>query len=394
MADCSAASDEPLFPFDPDEIVGNLLLERAFTRDGHSLVRSLVRSSYYRVRPVLYEAIRKRLQRGYMTWKHDLSFPKWPVDTSVERILEIVLAKVMRAHGLTSVPFIWFWPDGYSCALSLTHDVEEVGGRDFCGALMDLDENAGFRSSFQLIPEKRYSIPDRLLTSMRDRGFEINVHDLNHDGMLFASHKGFIERSEAINQYGRLMMAKGFRSGAMYRDLRWYGALEFEYDMSVPNSGRWEAQGGGCCTVMPYFVDFILELPLTTVQDYVLFELWKEYSIEIWKEQARLIREKHGLITFLIHPDYVIDMRARQAYVQLLEYLNHFRSEGDVWCALPGEVNDWWRQRASMLLVEDGNGTWRIEGTGSDRARIAVAQLSGDRIAYRIGRTGEGMRSG
>jgi hypothetical protein len=35
-------------------------------------------------------------------------------------------------------------------------------------------------------------------------------------------------------------------------------------------------------------------------------------------------------------------------------------------------VNRWWRQRATMRIVEDREGV-RIEGEGSERARIAYA---------------------
>ena len=48
--------------------------------------------------------------------------------------------------------------------------------------------------------------------------------------------------------------AHGFRAGVMYRNLDWYDAYEFSYDMSVPNVAHLEPQRGGCCTVMPFFV--------------------------------------------------------------------------------------------------------------------------------------------
>ena len=382
--ECAPECNRPCLPFDPDEVVENLLCERAFASDDHLSVDGLVRSLYYYLRPRIPEKMRKQLQLRYMAANNKAKFPKWPIDWSVERVLEKVLAIAMRTQGLKSVPFVWFWPDGCSCAVTLTHDVETVRGRDFCKQLMYLDESGGFRSSFQLVPEQRYSIPSELIASMRDRGFEVNIHDLNHDGRLYSNRGEYLRRVKAINQYGKLMMARGFRSGAMYRDLRWYSALDFEYDMSVPNVGRWEAQKGGCCTVMPYFIGSLLEIPLTTLQDYILFELWKDYSIEIWKSQARLIRGKNGLIHFLIHPDYIIHQRAQSAYRELLDFLRDFRVRENVWCALPGEVNDWWRQRANMSLVADGQGGWRIEGAGSERARLAYADLSGHKIVYRI----------
>ena len=72
-----------------------------------------------------------------------------------------------------------------------------------------------------------------------------------------------------------------------------------------------------------------------------------------------------------------------EVYKELLEYLAQLRSERNVWIALPGEVNDWWRDRRRMTLVRSGS-TWCIEGPGSDRARIAYASLHGDSVTYRV----------
>jgi hypothetical protein len=48
---------------------------------------------------------------------------------------------------------------------------------------------------------------------------------------------------------------------------------------------------------------------------------------------------------------------------------------------LPGEINRWWRDRREMTLVPDGS-CWRVEGQGSDRARVAYATLEDDRLVY------------
>ena len=37
-------------------------------------------------------------------------------------------------------------------------------------------------------------MPDAFLADMRQRGFEINVHDLNHGGRLFGSREVFVLR--------------------------------------------------------------------------------------------------------------------------------------------------------------------------------------------------------
>jgi hypothetical protein len=232
-----------------------------------------------------------------------------------------------------------------------------------------------------LVPEKRYTLSSSFLEGMRSRGFEINVHDLNHDGRLFSSESRFFERVERINQYGRAFHAKGFRSGALYRNLAWYEGLEFSYDMSVPNAAHLDPQRGGCCTVMPYFVGKILELPVTTTQDYSLFHILNQYSTELWKYEIRQITDQHGLASFIIHPDYLVEPRARDTYKSLLAFLAGLRSEGKVWFALPREISDWWRARSQMKLVEHGN-NWEVEGPEKDRARVVYAVLRGDRLAY------------
>ena len=91
----------------------------------------------------------------------------------------------------------------------------------------------------------------------------------------------------------------------MCRNQEWYDALDFNSYMSVSNVAHLEPQRGGRSTVMPFFIGRILELPLTTVQDYSLFHILGDYSIDLWKRQIDLIRERNGLISFITHPDYL-----------------------------------------------------------------------------------------
>jgi hypothetical protein len=134
---------------------------------------------------------------------------------------------------------------------------------------------------------------------------------------------------------------------------------------------------------MPYFVGKVLELPVTATQDYSLFHILKDYSIDLWKQQIDLITEKHGLIGFIVHPDYITAPRPRQTYETLLAYLARLRGERNIWMPIPGEVDHWWRQRAQMRLVPDGD-EWRIEGSGKERARIAYASEEGGRLVLSL----------
>jgi len=154
----------------------------------------------------------------------------------------------------------------------------------------------------------------------------------------------------------------------------------------VPNTAHLDPQRGGCCTVMPYFIGKILELPVTTTQDYSLFYILKQYSIDHWKRQISQIMEKHGLASFIVHPDYVVESRTRDTYKSLLTYLADLRSQGKIWVALPREVNQWWRARSQMKLARQGN-SWVIKGPDKDKARVAYAFLDGGRLVYELARS-------
>jgi hypothetical protein len=374
-------------PFDPTQVINNLRCERyamnTASATPKSALGSLVRNGYYAIRPLLPVRVRRRMQKFRLRGWAKIPFPRWPVDRTVEDLMERLLLVSLQAQAIERIPFIWFWPEGSPSCTIVTHDVEELAGRNFCTKLMDLNDSAGIKSSFQIVPEERYPVPESFLDEIRQRGFEVNIHDLNHDGNLYRKREIFLQRALRINQYGKKFRAVGFRSGALYRNADWYGALDFSYDLSVPNVGHLEAQQGGCCTVMPFFVGNVLQLPLTTTQDYSLFNILSTYSIELWKKQIGLITEKHGLISFIVHPDYIIENRARDTYQTLLEYLARMRSDGKTWLALPREVSDWCRQRRQMKLMRD-NGAWRIEGPGKERARIAYAAVEGGKISYEI----------
>jgi hypothetical protein len=368
-------------PFDPSEAASNLRCELYVDDWRRGTLMSTLARVYYFFRPVLPASVRRHVQRFHFHGWDRRPFPRWPVDCSVDQMFEKLLLLALEASGADRIPIIWFWPEGASSCAIITHDVETQLGRDFCSKLMDIDESFGIKASFQIVPEQRYTVSSEFLGSIRRRGFEVVVHDLNHDGHLYRDREQFRKRASEINAYGRAYGADGFRAGALYRKQVWYDALEFAYDMSVPNVAHLDPQRGGCCTVMPYFLGNILELPVTTTQDYTLFNILDDYSPRVWQQQIELIMQRHGLMTFIAHPDYIASPRARRVYEELLGHLGQLRESKRVWTTTPGEVNRWWRQRAEMRLIEDEDG-WRIEGSGKERARIAYASEREGRLVF------------
>jgi hypothetical protein len=289
----------------------------------------------------------------------------------------------MEANGVDRIPFIWFWPNGANACVTITHDVETEMGRAFCVELMGLNDSFGIKSSFQIVPESRYLVPESFLNEIRARGFEVAVHDLNHDGRLYDEEKEFQRRVKKINEYARHWGAKGFRAGVLYRNPAWFEALDFSYEMSIPNVAHMDPQPGGCCTIFPYFIGDMVEIPVTTIQDYTLFNIVQELSIDLWSVQLDIIIKRHGMASFIVHPDYIIQRENWSVYEQLLSHLRKLRSQNSLWFALPKEIDSWWRLRHQLELTQEGNG-WRIQGEGSERAALAFATRVDGKLKYEL----------
>src|ERR1700674_957827 len=268
-------------PFDPSELVDNLRFESYAGDWQHDKLYSAFSKMYYLIRPILSVSIRKQLQKIYLSGWDKMPFPHWPVDTSVDDLLQQLFLSAIRSSGVEQIPFIWFWPESAPSCVLMTHDVEGIAGRDFCPILMDINDSLGIKESFGVIPEQRYPMSPEFLSSIRDRGFEVVVHDLNHDGRLYTTRKQFLERVIKINAYGREYGADGFRAGVPYRKQACYDALDFACNMSVPNVAHLDPQLVVYCTVMPYFIGTILELPVISTRAYTLFNILKEHSTEL-----------------------------------------------------------------------------------------------------------------
>src|SRR5437867_3487163 len=182
LAGVRVDEDAVHLPFDPTEVVDNLRNERyalASRRNWKSVVTRWL-GFYYLLRPLIPARVRGQMKKVYHSGWDKIRFPGWPVDLTVERLFEKLLLLTLQRHGAEKIPFIWFWPDGApSCAI-VTHDVETTAGKAFCSRLMDIDDSFELKASFQIIPEERYAVSEAFLDDIRSRGFEVNIHDLNH----------------------------------------------------------------------------------------------------------------------------------------------------------------------------------------------------------------------
>jgi hypothetical protein len=325
--------------------------------------------AFYGLKPLIPRSLQLAARRRLVRSQGVPDFPTWPLDISVPRLLRFYAACTLRAAGLTHGEFLWFWPDGHTAAVILTHDVESDDGVRLALELADLEQEHGFRSSFNF--GAWYERLDAgVLRELAGRGFEVGMHGLTHDRQLFASRAAFDERLAPLADLAGRLGAVGFRSPATHRVFEWIAELPVEYDCTIPNSDPYEPIPGGCCSVWPFFIGEVVELPYTLPQDHTLLTLLDHRSPALWLDQAAAIEREHGLIQCVSHPDpgYLGDARKRAVYA---EFLRGLADADGLWRALPRDVAAWWRRRGNAGPAEEPrlrHGTARLDSAGASVA--------------------------
>ena len=357
-------------PFDVDEVMRNSWSEHyhELTQPpSAALARSLLLRGYYLIKPVTPRKAQLALRRAVARRQASCAFPRWPVEDSLHDLYIWLLGVLAELHG-DPVPHLGMWPGDRSWALVLTHDVDtEIGHRNV-HLLREPERLAGYRSSWNFVPE-RYAVDPSVLQRLREEGCEIGVHGLRHDGRDLGPRKIFEQRLPAIRAYAERWGAVGFRSPATHRVWEWMPELGFDYDSSYPDTDPYEPQPGGCCSHLPFFNQEQVELPITLPQDHTLFAILGQTDGDVWVDKARHLRERGGMALALTHPDYAMNPSLLAAWKRLL---NEFRDDDTVWHALPREVACWWRRRAASVIRETDDG-WRVEGPAAGEARIHTA---------------------
>jgi len=332
--------------------------------------------AYYGIKPLLPRRLQIAMRRVYARRQMRTEFPRWPIEPLlVERRRADLLAELER-RGSERLPTIAPWPEGRRFAAILTHDVEGPAGVANVRRIIEIESRHGFVSCWNFVAEW-YPIPDGLFDDIRAAGCEIGLHGVRHDCKLFASRAGFERELPSIHRYLSDWGAAGFRSPATHRNADWMPELGASYDSSFPDTDPFEPQPGGCCSILPFFLGEMVELPITLVQDHTLWEILQADTIEHWARKSDWIAANGGLVNLITHPDYLDTPARLRMYEEFLEYL---AAQPGAWHALPREVADWWRTRAGLRRVGDGDEA-RIEGSGAERARLAWARDNDGELA-------------
>ncbi len=348
---CLELSDGSIeLPFSLTEAYEGYVTERwAATGRGRSLTTGQL-DAYYRIKRAIPRSLQLTLRRRMIKWQGVPSFPRWPYDDSVERLVRFYAGCVLRATARESAPFKWFWPEGAHAAVILTHDVEGEAGLANALRIADLEEERGFRSSFNIVGNW-YPIDWGVVRELRDRGHEIGSHAIYHDRSLFSTRTEFERQLPMLRDVVDRLGAVGFRSPATHRVAHWLSELPVEYDATMPHSDPYEPQPGGVCTVWPFFIGDVVELPYTLPQDHTLFNLLGHDSVTAWVEQVKCIKQAFGLVQCVTHPDpgYLGEPRNERLYSRFLDAL---AVEDHMWHPLPSELARWWRARRDSDVTQ------------------------------------------
>jgi len=295
---------------------------------------------YYHLRPVIPRRLQISLRRMIILRKRLVCSDTWPI-----------------AETAGKPPDGWpGWPEKKQFALVLTHDVETAKGQERCHKLINLEKELGLRSSFNFVAE-RYKVSAELRHYLESNGFEVGMHGLYHDGKLYKSKEIFQRRAVKINHYLKEWKAVGFRSPSMHNNLEWIHDLNIEYDSSTFDTDPFEPKSEGVGTIFPFLVqgnsvrNGYIELPYTLPQDFTLFVLMKEKTIDIWKQKLDWIAEHGGMALLTTHPDYMnfdggqlsIEEYPAEFYKEFLEYIKS-KYDGRYWHVLPRDMANFWSE--------------------------------------------------
>ena len=323
------------------------------------------RHIFYNVKPFIPRFLQLALRKEYVKIQSKKTFPAWPIEPILVDRVDDFLRAVIEHNGKSYIHRIAPWPQKKKFAFVITHDVEWDSGLQQAPRIAEIEKEFGFISSWNIVPE-RYPINWKIVDRLRDFGCEIGVHGFSHDGKLFQSKKIFMERALKINDYAKQWGAVRFRSESTLRNIEWMPALNMEYDSSFPDTDPYEPQPGGCCSIWPYFIQQLVELPLTLPQDHTLFEILNRTDISLWEQKVNWIEEHGGLALINVHPDYMNTPERLKLYESFLVFMSQKKH---MWQAPARETARWWRNRNDCSLINRDD---RLNITGPSSNKMSI----------------------
>lgn len=207
-----------------------------------------------------------------------------------------------------------FYPDNYSGAVIITHDVDSdwiLKNNYWLDKICDLENEYGFKGAWFIVPEKTKCIKSiQGIEKLILKGNEIGCHGFNHDAKLpFKKGKVLDYRLSTIKQFVSNWNIKGFRSEWLWRNERLMLEIAkiFKYDTSIPTISDFltKISRNGCATFLPYKTfGNITELPVSLPMDEErkILNTGVEKFWEYQFEKTKKIIEQGGVANITIHP--------------------------------------------------------------------------------------------
>ncbi len=256
---------------------------------------------------------RGRTRAAHLSLRRD--FPSWPCESALLDYWRQWLRGALTALHLKDGWHIGFWPAGAQCSIALLHDIESREGFTRIEGIAKLEEKYGFRSAWNLVLAQN-QVDWSAVNALKERGFEFGTFSRKRTGQPACGDRGA-------------------------------SAYEFDFDSSFADTDPHQAHPGGTCSVFPFFLPDLVELPYTLEQDRTFVRILRRSPLPIWMLKARWVSAVGGMILVRTDPSCIGTENYLPVYERLLDNLNRIDR---AWRALPSEAAAWWRRRDALTL--------------------------------------------
>lgn len=283
----------------------------------------------------------KRLSRGS-------GFPAFPLEKALHTLTYVVGRRVDPSGAAGRRGGVPAWPRGKRYCVVLTHDVDTPHGIHAMERVRNIESSYGLASSWNVVA-RLFEGNERAIDRLVEHGCEIGLHGDDHSlRMPYRPAATILERLARYKRFIETYRIKGFRSPYYLRSPDLLSAVSrlFVYDSSIPDVDCFSlcVDRGGCCSLMPFRIGTLVELPVTLPYEIVLHMGVRPRGLNaFWREKIEWIKNAGGMIVVNTHPEhsYLLDPDVSKAYSELLAAL---AGDGGAWYALPGEVAAWWAE--------------------------------------------------
>ena len=246
------------------------------------------------------------------------------------------------------------WPNNKKCAFISTHDIDSAFGQEYIESFFNIEKKLNIRSTNFWVTNL-YKLNHDLLKSAFEAGFEIGLHDYNHDGRLAMLKKEEIKKridlsKDFITEYS----VTGIRSPGFLRSVNFYSAIKdlFNYDMSIVDySFLFPFSGDGCRTSLPLYLNNLLLIPNSLIRDgeALALGLKTKEIFNVWLKKYEWLKSKKSLSVLLTHPDkeFSGSKEMLSVYKDFLEYV---ANDNECWITTAKDLSNHMNKKKEDLI--------------------------------------------